>query len=61
MTNLITISSCTGKPLILPMYGALPYPEQLKVFRPTPRGMRKIIIATNIAETSITLHGIVFG
>lgn len=43
------------------MYGALPNAEQLKVFRPTPRNMRKIIISTNIAETSITILGIVYG
>lgn len=47
--------------MVLPMYGALPNKEQLKVFRPTPRGMRKIIISTNIAETSITITGIVYG
>lgn len=47
--------------MILPMYGALPNSEQLKVFRPTPKNMRKIIISTNIAETSITIFGIVYG
>lgn len=48
------------KLLILPMHGSLPNNEQIKVFRPTPRGMRKIVIATNIAETSITIPGIVY-
>lgn len=48
------------KPMVLPMYGSLPNNEQLKVFRPTPRNMRKIIIATNIAETSITVAGIIY-
>lgn len=43
------------------MYGSLPNNDQLKVFRPTPRGMRKIVISTNIAETSITINGIVYG
>ena len=43
------------------MYGSLPYSEQLKVFRGTPRGLRKVVVATNIAETSITISGIVFG
>lgn len=48
------------KLLPLPMYGSLPYGDQLKVFRPTPRGLRKIVVATNIAETSITISGIVY-
>ncbi|XP_069698122.1 probable ATP-dependent RNA helicase DHX35 isoform X2 [Periplaneta americana] len=48
------------KLLVLPMYGSLPNAEQLKVFRSTPRGLRKVVIATNIAETSITISGIVY-
>lgn len=47
--------------LILPMYGTLPNTDQLKVFFGTPKGVRKIILATNIAETSITIPGIVYG
>ena len=43
----------------LPMYGSLPPHDQLKVFRPSMRGSRKIVVATNIAETSITIEGIV--
>ena len=41
----------------LPMYGSLPPQDQLKVFRPGGRGTRKIVVATNIAETSITIEG----
>jgi ATP-dependent RNA helicase DDX35 len=48
------------KPFVLPMYGSLPNTEQLKVFRSTPRGLRKIVVATNIAETSVTIPGIVY-
>jgi len=44
---------------VLPMYGALSPSNQLRVFRPAARGYRKIIVATNIAETSITIDGIV--
>lgn len=47
--------------LILPMYGTLPNSDQLKVFFGAPKGMRKIILATNIAETSITIPGVVYG
>lgn len=46
--------------LILPLYGALPMDDQRKVFTPTPPGWRKIVFATNIAETSLTIDGIVY-
>lgn len=45
---------------VLPMYGSLPNTDQLKVFFTAPKGTRKAIIATNIAETSITIPGIVY-
>jgi ATP-dependent helicase HrpA len=41
---------------ILPLYGRLRYSEQVKIFKPA-RG-RKIVLATNVAETSITVPGI---
>jgi len=46
--------------LILPIYAALPAEQQAKIFLPTPPGARKVIIATNIAETSLTIDGIRF-
>ncbi|XP_078336067.1 putative ATP-dependent RNA helicase DHX35 isoform X2 [Crassostrea virginica] len=45
---------------VLPMYGSLPASEQMKVFDRCGRTTRKIVVATNIAETSITIPGIVF-
>ncbi|XP_046433860.1 probable ATP-dependent RNA helicase DHX35 isoform X2 [Neodiprion fabricii] len=48
------------KILPLPMYGSLPSTEQLKVFWNAPKDTRKIIITTNIAETSITIPGVVY-
>ena len=44
--------------LVLPLYGALPSDQQAKVFLPTPEGYRKVVIATNIAETSLTVDGV---
>ncbi len=32
--------------------------EQAKIFEPTPEGARKVVLATNIAETSLTIDGI---
>jgi len=49
------------KLLPLPMYGSLPNAEQLKVFWRTAKDTRKVIVATNIAETSITIPNIVYG
>uniref|UniRef100_A0A8C5CLJ4 DEAH-box helicase 35 n=1 Tax=Gadus morhua TaxID=8049 RepID=A0A8C5CLJ4_GADMO len=45
---------------VMPMYAGLPYAEQMKVFERAPPTVRKVIVATNIAETSITINGIVF-
>ena len=47
-----------GKLFVLPLFASLPNKEQHKVFTDTPNGYRKIILATNIAETSITIPGV---
>lgn len=44
--------------LVLPLYASLPYAQQLRVFQAAPKGCRKVIVSTNIAETSITITGI---
>ncbi|CAL8109470.1 unnamed protein product [Orchesella dallaii] len=46
--------------LIVPCCGALPFEEQQKMFEETPAGVRKVVLATNIAETSVTIDGIVY-
>lgn len=46
--------------LVLPLYSGLPRADQDLVFSPTPRGKRKVVISTNIAETSLTLEGVVY-
>ncbi|KAJ6088379.1 ATP-dependent RNA helicase DHR1 [Penicillium sp. IBT 16267x] len=43
---------------VLPLYSQLPTKEQMKVFEPPPDGSRLIILATNVAETSLTIPGI---
>ena len=44
--------------VLCPLYGALPLSEQRKAILPAPVGMRKVVLATNIAETSLTIEGI---
>ncbi|KAK8809587.1 hypothetical protein WA158_000530 [Blastocystis sp. Blastoise] len=44
--------------IILPIYSTLPQAEQEKIFQPTPPNARKVVLATNIAETSLTIDGI---
>ncbi|WP_312773898.1 ATP-dependent helicase HrpB [Atlantibacter hermannii] len=44
--------------LLCPLYGALPLSEQRKAILPAPAGFRKVVLATNIAETSLTIEGI---
>lgn len=44
--------------LLCPLYGALSLSDQRKAILPAPQGMRKVVLATNIAETSLTIEGI---
>ncbi|KAI0230508.1 hypothetical protein L0F63_000481 [Massospora cicadina] len=46
--------------IICPIYSTLPSDLQAKIFEPTPEDARKVVLATNIAETSITIDGIAF-
>ncbi|KAN0108740.1 P-loop containing nucleoside triphosphate hydrolase protein [Hyaloscypha variabilis] len=46
--------------VICPIYANLPSELQSKIFEPTPEGARKVVLATNIAETSLTIDGIVY-
>lgn len=46
------------KLLTLPIFSSLPSEKQKQVFRAAPVGFRKVILATNIAETSVTIPGI---
>ena len=48
-----------GQPLhVLPLYSLLPQEKQNKIFEGSPEGTRMCVVATNIAETSLTIPGI---
>ncbi len=55
-----TADALRGRPLkgaeILPLYGRLSLEEQQRIFRPS--GARRVVLATNVAETSLTVPGI---
>lgn len=46
--------------IVCPIYANLPSDLQSKIFEPTPEGARKVVLATNIAETSLTIDGITY-
>lgn len=46
--------------LPLPLYAGLSTEQQMHVFEPAPENTRKVIVATNIAEASVTIPGIVY-
>ncbi|HCL5343758.1 TPA: ATP-dependent helicase HrpB [Salmonella enterica] len=53
------LASRVGRDVLLcPLYGALSLESQRKAIVPAPAGMRKVVLATNIAETSLTIEGI---
>jgi pre-mRNA-splicing factor ATP-dependent RNA helicase DHX16 len=58
--RLRALGSHVPEVIVCPIYAALPSDQQQKIFSPTPPGARKIVLATNIAETSLTIEGIVF-
>ena len=47
-----------GRLHIIPLYGRLPKEEQERVFEAAPFGRKKVIVSTNIAETSVTINGV---
>ena len=51
-------SRVSGVLHLLPLYGRLSKEEQERVFDPAPEGKHKVVISTNIAETSVTIDGV---
>ncbi|MHA7128798.1 DEAD/DEAH box helicase [Algoriphagus namhaensis] len=43
---------------VLPLYGQLPFAAQQRAILPHPKGKRKIVLSTDIAETSLTIEGV---
>ncbi|MBA8560451.1 ATP-dependent helicase HrpB [Citrobacter freundii] len=53
------LATRVGSDVVLcPLYGALTLAEQRQAIMPAPQGKRKVVLATNIAETSLTIEGI---
>ncbi|KAI9682564.1 MAG: hypothetical protein M1822_006862 [Bathelium mastoideum] len=55
-----SLHSTSSQILALPLYAGLSTEQQIYVFEPAPENTRKIIVATNIAEASVTIDGIVY-
>lgn len=58
--QLVSTTKAVPKLLILPIYSQLPADLQAKIFQKAEDGARKCIVATNIAETSLTVDGIFY-
>ncbi|XVE74352.1 hypothetical protein DITRI_Ditri12bG0010500 [Diplodiscus trichospermus] len=56
--NLKQLPEDSRKILTVSIFSSLPSEQQMRVFAPAPAGFRKVILATNIAETSVTIPGI---
>jgi HrpA-like RNA helicase len=56
--NRLTLSPAGSYLYLLPLYGRLGKEEQERVFEAAPRGKTKVVISTNIAETSVTIDGV---
>ena len=44
---------------VMALHGEMPLPDQNRAVRPDPSGRRKVILSTNVAETSVTIDGVV--
>jgi ATP-dependent RNA helicase DHX37/DHR1 len=59
LTEMMVEGGGSSQPLwVLPLYSLLPSHKQARVFEPAPEGTRLCVIATNVAETSLTIPGI---
>ncbi|CAJ1931731.1 unnamed protein product [Cylindrotheca closterium] len=59
-TRMQSLGDLAPELIVLPVYSALPAEMQSRIFEPAPPGSRKCIVATNIAEASLTIDGIYY-
>ena len=59
-TRMQALGDLAPELVILPVYSALPSEMQSRIFEPAPAGSRKCVVATNIAEASLTIDGIYY-
>lgn len=59
-TSRSTASKLRENLMVLPCYSVLPSEQQVRIFEKTPPDTRKVVFATNIAETSLTIDGIAY-
>jgi len=56
--GLLEADSACASVRLCPLYGDLPLADQQRAIQPDPQGRRKVVLATSIAETSLTIEGI---
>jgi ATP-dependent RNA helicase DDX35 len=56
----LLLSNSKGSLEVMPLYSGLAVSEQMKIFNPSNSWLRRCIVSTNIAETSLTIDGIVY-
>ncbi|GMI15054.1 hypothetical protein TrLO_g4123 [Triparma laevis f. longispina] len=59
-TRMEALGDLAPELIVLPVYSALPAEMQSRIFEPAPEGSRKCVVATNIAEASLTIDGIYY-
>jgi ATP-dependent RNA helicase DHX8/PRP22 len=59
-TRMQALGDLAPELIVLPVYSALPSEMQSRIFEPAPIGSRKCVVATNIAEASLTIDGIYY-
>ena len=58
--ELLQKSGRSSRWALFPLHGSMPTSQQRVIFKKPPNGKRKIVIATNIAESSITIDDVVY-